>query len=198
MFVKLCGMNSEAAVSAALEAGADALGFVLAPSVRRVSPTEARRLAAPARGRVCCVAVMLHPTAAEVGEVMQDFAPDALQTDLADEAMLSLEAIRIWWPVLRSGLALPTLLPRRVLFEGPVSGVGEAADWTMARSLAPTTQLILAGGLHSGNVATAIRAVQPFGVDVSSGIESSPGRKCATRIHEFVRAARAAAAENQT
>jgi len=96
MFVKLCGMNSEAAVSAALEAGADALGFVLAPSVRRVSPTEARRLAAPARGRVCCVAVMLHPTAAEVGEVMQDFAPDALQTDLADEAMLSLEAIRIW------------------------------------------------------------------------------------------------------
>ncbi|MEN9788701.1 MAG: hypothetical protein RLZZ473_765 [Pseudomonadota bacterium] len=198
MFVKLCGMNSEAAVSAALEAGADALGFVLAPSVRRVSPTEARRLAAPARGRVCCVAVMLHPTAAEVGEVMQDFAPDALQTDLADEAMLSLEAIRIWWPVLRSGLALPTLLPRRVLFEGPVSGVGEAADWTMARSLASTTQLILAGGLHSGNVATAIRAVQPFGVDVSSGIESSPGRKCATRIHEFVRAARAAAAENQT
>ena len=198
MFVKLCGMNSEAAVSAALEAGADALGFVLAPSVRRVSPTEARRLAAPVRGRVCCVAVMLHPTAAEVGEVMQDFAPDALQTDLADEAMLSLEAIRIWWPVLRSGLALPTLLPRRVLFEGPVSGVGEAADWTMARSLASTTQLILAGGLHSGNVATAIRAVQPFGVDVSSGIESSPGRKCATRIHEFVRAARAAAAENQT
>jgi phosphoribosylanthranilate isomerase len=198
MFVKLCGMNSEAAVSAALEAGADALGFVLAPSVRRVSPTEARRLAAPARGRVCCVAVMLHPTAAEVDEVMQDFAPDALQTDLADEAMLSLEAIRIWWPVLRSGLALPTLLPRRVLFEGPVSGVGEAADWTMARSLASTTQLILAGGLHSGNVATAIRAVQPFGVDVSSGIESSPGRKCATRIHEFVRAARAAAAENQT
>ena len=198
MFVKLCGMNSEAAVSAALEAGADALGFVLAPSVRRVSPTEARRLAAPARGRVCCVAVMLHPTAAEVGEVMQDFVPDALQTDLADEAMLSLEAIRIWWPVLRSGLALPTLLPRRVLFEGPVSGVGEAADWTMARSLASTTQLILAGGLHSGNVATAIRAVQPFGVDVSSGIESSPGRKCATRIHEFVRAARAAAAENQT
>ena len=197
MFVKLCGMNSEAAVSAALEAGADALGFVLAPSVRRVSPTEARRLAAPARGRVCCVAVMLHPTAAEVGEVMQDFAPDALQTDLADEAMLSPEAMRIWWPVLRSGRALPALLPRRVLFEGPVSGVGEAADWTMARSLAPTTQLILAGGLHSGNVATAIRAVRPFGVDVSSGIESSPGRKCATRIHEFVRAARAAAAETQ-
>jgi len=197
MFVKLCGMNSEAAVSAALEAGADALGFVLAPSVRRVSPTEARRLAAPARGRVCCVAVMLHPTAAEVGEVMQDFAPDALQTDLTDEAMLSPEAIRIWWPVLRSGPALPALLPRRVLFEGPISGVGEAADWTMARSLAPTTQLILAGGLHSGNVATAIRAVQPFGVDVSSGIESSPGRKCATRIHEFVRAARAAAAETQ-
>jgi phosphoribosylanthranilate isomerase len=129
---------------------------------------------------------------------MRDFAPDALQTDLADEAMLPPEAIRIWWPVLRSGRAPPAVLPGRVLVEGPVSGVGEAADWTMARSLASTTELILAGGLHSGNVAQAIRAVQPFGVDVSSGIESSPGRKCATRIHDFVRAARAAAAENQT
>jgi phosphoribosylanthranilate isomerase len=196
MFVKLCGMNSESAVAAALEAGADALGFVFAPSVRRVSPAEAARLAAPARGRTCCVAVMLHPNPAEIVDVLRDFAPDALQTDLADEALLSPEAKRIWWPVLRSGRALPTPLPDRVLFEGPVSGAGEAADWTMARSLAPMTQLILAGGLHSGNVATAIRAVQPFGVDVSSGIESSPGRKCATRIHEFVRAARAAAAEN--
>jgi len=196
MFVKLCGMNSEAAVAAALEAGADALGFVFAPSVRRVSPAEAARLAAPARGRTCCVAVMLHPNPSEIVDVLRDFAPDALQTDLADEALLSPEAKRIWWPVLRSGRALPTPLPNRVLFEGPVSGAGEAADWTMARSLAPMTQLILAGGLHSGNVATAIRAVQPFGVDVSSGIESSPGRKCATRIHEFVRAARAAAAEN--
>jgi len=196
MFVKLCGMNSESAVAAALEAGADALGFVFAPSVRRVSPAEAARLAAPARGRTCCVAVMLHPNPAEIVDVLRDFAPDALQTDLADEALLSPEAKRIWWPVLRSGRALPTPLPDRVLFEGPVSGAGEAADWTMARSLAPMTQLILAGGLHSGNVATAIRAVQPFGVDVSSGIESSPGRKCATRIHEFVRAARAAVAEN--
>lgn len=196
MLVKLCGMNSESAVAAALEAGADALGFVFAPSVRRVSPAEAARLAAPARGRTCCVAVMLHPNPAEIVDVLRDFAPDALQTDLADEALLSPEAKRIWWPVLRSGRALPTPLPDRVLFEGPVSGAGEAADWTMARSLAPMTQLILAGGLHSGNVATAIRAVQPFGVDVSSGIESSPGRKCATRIHEFVRAARAAAAEN--
>ncbi|MBU3672007.1 MAG: phosphoribosylanthranilate isomerase [Sinobacteraceae bacterium] len=196
MFVKLCGMNTEAAVAAALEAGADALGFVFAPSIRRVSPAEARRLATPARGRACCVAVMLHPTAAEVSEVMQEFVPDALQTDLADEAALSLEAKRRWWPVLRSGQALPESLPSRVLFEGPVSGAGEAADWTRARSLASTTQLILAGGLHSGNVATAIRAVQPFGVDVSSGIESEPGRKCATRIQEFVRAARAAAAEN--
>lgn len=196
MFVKLCGMNSESAVAAALEAGADALGFVFAPSVRRVSPAEAARLAAPARGRTCCVAVMLHPNPAEIVDVMRDFAPDALQTDLVDEALLSPDAKRIWWPVLRSGRALPAPLPDRVLFEGPVSGAGEAADWTTARSLAPMTQLILAGGLHSGNVATAIRAVQPFGVDVSSGIESSPGRKCATRIHEFVRAARAAAAEN--
>jgi phosphoribosylanthranilate isomerase len=73
-----------------------------------------------------------------------------------------------------------------------VSGVGSAADWNSAAQLARTTQLVLAGGVNSTNVADAIAAVRPFGVDVSSGVEATPGIKDPAQIHEFVRRARAA------
>jgi phosphoribosylanthranilate isomerase len=80
---------------------------------------------------------------------------------------------------------------QRILFEGPVSGVGSTSDWHGAAQLARTTQLVLAGGLNASNVADAIAAVRPFGVDVSSGVEASPGVKDPVRIHEFVQRARA-------
>jgi phosphoribosylanthranilate isomerase len=78
------------------------------------------------------------------------------------------------------------------LFEGPHSGRGTVGDWAGAAELARRTQVILAGGLHSGNVAQAIAQVQPFGVDVSSGVESAPGVKDARRMAEFVTAVRTA------
>jgi phosphoribosylanthranilate isomerase len=88
----------------------------------------------------------------------------------------------------------PTLIGHpRILFEGAVSGVGSTADWQTAAQLARTTELVLAGGLNATNVADAIAAVRPFGVDVSSGVEASPGIKDPVRIHEFVQRARAAA-----
>ena len=80
---------------------------------------------------------------------------------------------------------------QRILFEGPVSGVGSTSDWHAAAQFARTTQLVLAGGLNATNVADAIAAVRPFGVDVSSGVEASPGVKDPIRIHEFVQRARA-------
>jgi len=86
----------------------------------------------------------------------------------------------------------PATLPGRILFEGPVSGRGVAGDWNAARRLARRTQLVLAGGLNSGNVAAAIAAVQPFGVDVSSGVEVRPGMKSPDEIVKFASAARAA------
>ena len=83
----------------------------------------------------------------------------------------------------------------RLLFEGERSGSGETADWSQAALLARQTRLVLAGGLNAGNVGAAIRAVRPFGVDTSSGVESQPGVKSEEKIMEFVRAARAAFAE---
>jgi len=101
-------------------------------------------------------------------------------------------------PVVRGGGGVglkPDLQPKhsRLLFEGPVSGVGSTSDWSAAAQLARTTQLVLAGGLNATNIADAIAAVRPFGVDVSSGVEASPGIKDPARIHEFVQRARAAA-----
>ncbi|NBU24113.1 MAG: phosphoribosylanthranilate isomerase [Gammaproteobacteria bacterium] len=195
MFVKICGLTTPEGVAAALEAGADALGFVFAPSVRRVTPAAAAALAAPVRGRALCVAVTLHPQASEVEEILDIFAPDLLQTDLADAAALSPRARARLLPVLRDGAALPEPLPPRVLYEGAVSGTGRRADWAGAHAVARRAEVLLAGGLNPDNVAEAIRVVRPWGVDVSSGVESAPGLKSPAKILQFVAAARAALAQ---
>jgi phosphoribosylanthranilate isomerase len=99
-------------------------------------------------------------------------------------------------PVVRPGPQGACLVPRRVLFEGPVSGSGQTTDWQQAAELAARAQVILAGGLNALNIAQAIRQVHPFGVDVSSGVEERPGIKSTQKIAQFVAAARAAALEN--
>lgn len=198
MWVKVCGMTDEQAVAAALAANADAIGFVFAPSVRRVEPARARQLAQPARGKASCVAVFLQPSVAALEAVLHEFDPDLVQLDhesLAEPAIAAALGARAVLPVLRDGRALPADLPTRALFEGAQSGTGRTADWNAARAFASRMELLLAGGLNPDNVAAAIAAVRPFGVDVSSGVESSPGVKSSEKIFEFVRAARDAARE---
>ncbi|HEY2339926.1 MAG TPA: phosphoribosylanthranilate isomerase [Steroidobacteraceae bacterium] len=192
MWIKICGMTTPAAVEAALEAQVDAIGFVLASSIRELTPAMAATLARPARGRVRCVAVMQHPTQAAVDEVLRTFAPDLLQSDAGDFARLRLPAALDTLAVVREGAALPVPLPARMVFEGPSSGRGRVSDWSIAAALAPHTELVLAGGLSEANVAAAIAQVHPFGVDVSSGVEQSPGVKSAAAIARFVAAVRAA------
>ncbi|MEJ0086271.1 MAG: phosphoribosylanthranilate isomerase [Pseudomonadota bacterium] len=194
-FIKLCGMTTPAAVAAALAHEVDAIGFVFAPSVRRVTTARANELAAVARHKLPCVAVTRHPTRAEVDEILRDFKPDILQTDLDDLEALHLPDSLSVLPVMRPGPAAAGVLPRRVLFEGPVSGSGQTTDWDTAAGLALRLELILAGGLNPLNVAAAIRHVRPFGVDVSSGIEGEPGIKNIEKIAQFVAAARSAALE---
>jgi phosphoribosylanthranilate isomerase len=195
-FVKICGMNDTRAVAAALAAGADAIGFVFAPSVRQVTPRQAADLARPARGRALCVAVTQHPSGEMVELILEIFRPDVLQTDSGDFRRITLPPGVAAWPVLR-GSRVQTesedlRADQRVLFEGPRSGTGEVADWTRARELAERCELILAGGLRPTNVTEAITRVHPFGVDVSSGVEEAPGRKSPALIAEFVGQARAA------
>jgi phosphoribosylanthranilate isomerase len=194
--IKVCGMTDARAVEAALAAGADAIGFVFAESVRQVTPAQAAQLAAPARGRALCVAVTLHPDAAQLQQIFAEFRPDVWQSDLDDMRTVEVPAGITTWPVLR---ALPGLLTaslqrpeQPLLFEGARSGTGKVSDWTSARMLATVHRLILAGGLSPANVADAISHVRPFGVDVSSGVEEAPGRKSPALIESFVTMARAA------
>jgi phosphoribosylanthranilate isomerase len=192
VFVKICGMNSAEAVAAAVEAGADALGFVFAPSPREVTPERAVELCAGLPAAVTRVAVLRHPSAAHWRRVVDVFAPDWLQTDAEDLAAIELPAGCAALPVFRDGGVPPAgNRPARLLFEGTVSGSGQTADWDEARGLARGSQLILAGGLDADNVAAAIRAVQPWGVDVSSGVERRRGEKDAGKIKAFVARVRA-------
>jgi phosphoribosylanthranilate isomerase len=192
LWLKICGLTDEASVSAALQAGVDAIGFVFSPSPRQIQPAQAAHLAATARGRALCIAVTRHPKQALLDEIVRDFKPDGWQTDINDLSVLRVPRQLPILPVLRSGSPALESPPRRFLFEGPVSGQGVSADWAEAARLAAAAQLILAGGLAVDNVATAIAAVRPFGVDVSSGVEAQPGRKSPALIAAFVAAARLA------
>ena len=164
--MKICGLSKTEHVQAAVAAGADAVGFVFAESVRRVDPSHAAAIANEVPDTIKKVAVMLHPTNEEWQAVLRDFSPDVLQTDAEDFA----------------GLDVPDAK----------SGQGETVDWSRAAEIAQRGDMILAGGLGAHNVAEAIATVRPFGVDVSSAVESAPGEKDPQMIREFVTAARAA------
>ena len=217
VIVKICGITSPAALDAAVEAGADAIGFVFAASPREVAPETAREWCRALPADIVRVAVMRHPSRERVARVLGELAPDWLQTDAEDFAGLVLPDGCRPLPVYRSG-SVPADLgarlggsgsvaspesrgaarPPQLLYEGPVSGSGRTADWDEARTLAARVPLMLAGGLDADNVADAIRGVRPCGVDVSSGVESARGVKDPGRIREFVARARAAAAAGAT
>lgn len=192
VWVKICGLTTPEAVNAALDAGADAIGFVFAPSKRQVSAAQAQALTRDVAGRAARVAVMRHPSQALLDEVCEIFRPDVLQTDASDLAELRVPNELALLPVVRDGESLDSM-PERLLYEGATSGVGALADWSRAKTLASRTQVVLAGGLNATNVAEAIATVRPFGVDVSSGVERAPGVKDIEKIEAFVRAARQAA-----
>jgi phosphoribosylanthranilate isomerase len=197
MFVKICGINSADAVQAAVEAGADALGFVFAESIRRVTPTQAAELTRDLPAAIARIAVMLHPAAEEWNQVRDIFQPDWLQTDVNDFAALDVPEAIGCFPVYRDKMATDfdnddTDWPEHMLFEGARSGVGLKPDWDHAAQIAHRTCLMLAGGLNPDNVSEAIIHVHPWGVDVSSGVESAPGVKDLKKIAAFVVAAKEA------
>ena len=196
MFVKICGLSSEEHVRAAIAAGADAVGFVFADSVRKVDPAHAAAITKSVPVTVKKVAVMLHPSSDEWHTVLQDFVPDVLQTDADDFEDLDVPAAVKCWPVYRdSNMVTGTELNKvtgTYLYEGRRSGSGETVDWAAAALVAKRGNMILAGGLSVANVAEAITTVRPFGVDVSSAVEAAPGQKDTGLIREFINAAKAA------
>ncbi len=199
MFVKICGLSSKEHVSVAVDAGADAVGFVFAESVRKVSPAHAAIITNRVPDTIRKVAVMLHPSNDAWRDVLREFGPDVLQTDAEDFAGLDIPPNIECWPVYREGNRVTDTLRLGLgvsvtsfLYEGAKSGQGEAVDWSQAAEVAAQGSMILAGGLGPDNVGAAIAAVSPWGVDVSSGVESAPGKKDSQKIRDFIRAAKAA------
>lgn len=193
VFVKICGVRDERTAAAAVAAGADAVGFVFAKSVRQVTPGEACAAAGSIPDHVQRVAVMRHPSSAEWQSVLDEFGPDVLQTDAEDFADIDVPDTVVHWPVLReSRVQADARLPEVFVYEGTDSGTGQTVDWSRAAELAGSGRMILAGGLTPANVGAAIAAVRPWGVDVSSGVEAAPGMKDEELIREFIGAVRAA------
>ncbi len=207
--IKICGLADEAGLEAACAAGADALGFVLAPSPRQVSLARARALLARVPPDIERVLVFARATRAELQAALE-LAPDALQAE-ADSDWPALPAHVYALPVLRDGADLAARakelgapcagsahgLRGALVLDGPAGGGrGLLADETRARRLAAERALVLAGGLTSDNVAARIRAVRPFAVDTSSGVECVRGIKDPELVHAFVRAVRALESES--
>lgn len=194
LFVKICGVRDHRGARAVARAGADAAGFVFAPSPRRVSPDEARRIAADLPDGVERIAVFRLADADAIRRVLDRFRADRVQVEpnarlLDDFGANLLPVLHDDGTLDAQAAALPEQSPI-VLEAAGRGGRGVRPDWARAAGLARRRRVVLAGGLDPANVAEAVRRVRPWGVDVSSGVESAPGRKSPERIEAFVSAAR--------
>jgi phosphoribosylanthranilate isomerase len=199
MIVKVCGLTRPEDAALAAELGATALGLIFwAGSPRAVTRDQARRVVQAAPEGVMTVGVFVNPSRDEIEAVMDDVPLGAIQLH-GDEPASFVNALP--WPVIK-GLGLPAEGPLPDLAEWDASvrllldahdsvtrgGTGRTADWTRAALLARRRPLILAGGLHAGNVAAAMKQVRPGGIDVSSGVERAPGLKDEAKLRAFFRA----------
>ncbi|MGW4651143.1 phosphoribosylanthranilate isomerase [Kitasatospora sp. NPDC004289] len=198
MFVKICGLSTAPDVAAAVEAGADAVGFVLTESPRRVTPELVRELLAGVPEGVLSVAVFREEPAAYVREMVRASGVGAAQLHgnhppaaFAELADLGVPLIRATSAAAAAGASCGDFGEDLLLLDSPVPGSGEAWDWAELGAKPPGGRWLLAGGLTPGNVREAIAAARPWGVDVSSGVEVRRGVKDPALITEFVRAAKA-------
>ncbi len=210
--VKICGLKTAETLEAALSAGADFVGLVFyPPSPRNVTPAEARPLAAMAKGRAKVVALLVDPSDALIEEVVAAVHPDMLQLHGSEtpERVAEVKA-RFGVPVMKAikvetaGDAETALayagIADRILFDAKApkgftgalpGGNGLAFDWQALEGVEGRLEFMLSGGLTVDTVATAIRLTGAWAVDVSSGVEHSPGHKDLGLIGAFLAAARA-------
>ncbi|MFT0846178.1 phosphoribosylanthranilate isomerase [Actinomycetaceae bacterium L2_0104] len=201
MYIKVCGLKSSEMVEVAIGAGADAIGVVhAAGSPRHLDMDTAREVIAAARGRVDTALVVATFPVLEAVEMARELGVSVLQLHgnyaAADFAYARENFSRIWRatslkknPDLHVGAQGEEL----ILLDAPKAGSGEAWDLSALATSRPDGNWLLAGGLNPENVAQAIAVAQPWGVDVSSGVESAPGKKDSELIRLFVARARAAA-----
>lgn len=207
MRVKICGVTSERDALAAVEAGADAIGVNFIPSSpRRVTVAQARRIAEGVPPFVAVVGVVADLTPPRMADLVAECRLHALQLH-GEESPSVCDAVRAVAPVIKAirvqdrrsvrkiyayrhrvdAILLDTYQPDQL------GGTGRVFDWRLAMDAKRYgVPILLSGGLTPVSVSQAIRRVHPYGVDVASGVECSPGRKDAAKIRAFVKAAHAA------
>lgn len=191
--VKICGLTDVASARAAAGAGADLIGFHFCPSKRRITPEAARRILDELPRRPAVVGVFIDPTEREVEEVYARVGLDRVQLHGAEPPGFSAPVDVIKVLKVRDGV-LPDASgwPDPVLLDSWSAdgrgGTGRTWDWDLAAELVARRRVIVAGGLDPDNVGEVVRRLHPFGVDVSSGVESAPGVKDPKRVRAFVQA----------
>lgn len=212
--IKICGLKTDAALAAALDGGASHVGFIFfARSPRFVEPHEAGRLRRAAEGRAAAVAVTVDAEDGFLDEIVEAMQPDMLQLHGKEtpERVAAVKA-RYGLPVMKAlavreaadleGIAPYRGVAERFLFDAKPpagselpGGNGIPFDWPLLASLDPEIDYMLSGGLNASNIAGALGAARPRGIDISSGVESAPGVKEPALIAAFFRAARTAIGE---
>lgn len=201
MFVKICGTTSEEDALLSIALGADAVGFIFAPSKRQITASAVsdiiKRLPVD---EVLTVGVFRDETPQRVVEQVLQSGVRAVQLH-GSESKEDVEYIRSKLP-----LTIIKVLPAGsrdvkrshklgvdiVMLDAPNPGSGQVFDWNLASEVPDSVKLIIAGGLNPTNVVDVIEKVQPFGVDVASGVESAPGRKDPRKLREFIKNAKTA------
>lgn len=199
-WIKICGVTSVADAEHVVAAGADAMGLNFVPSSKRkVTLEQARELVAAVAGRLEVVAVVADPSDDLVQQLRHGLGIEWLQLHGSEDAARTAELLPHAFKAVaiasaddaRSATAFPgerLLVDTKVA--GSSGGTGQVFEWRLVEELCRVRNLILAGGLTASNVARAVRELAPFGVDVASGVELSPGRKDPELVSAFVEAAR--------
>jgi phosphoribosylanthranilate isomerase len=207
--IKICGIKTSPILETAIEAGADMVGFVHFPrSPRHVDIDTLAGLISEARGRVETSVLLVNPDntlVAQVAALGPDWiqlhgpeSPHRVETIRAEAGVSIIKAVPIGtaediaavrnFADIADRMLLDARAPKQADRPG---GLGVVFDWTLLKGLDPELPFMLSGGLTPGNVRQAIGSVRPFGVDVSSGVETAPGDKDAGLIQAFISAARA-------
>lgn len=200
VFVKICGVTSIDDARMAVDAGADAIGLnFYAKSSRYLSVAKARTIVDALPAFVWAVGIFVNESLEVVREIKQAAKLDVAQLhgderptyvkQLAGRTMKALHVDEAPVEALARGYSSVEALVLDAAQPG-FGGGGVTFDWALAKQLAAKRPILLAGGLTPQNVARAVKTVRPFGVDVASGVESSPGIKDARKVAAFIRAAR--------
>jgi len=202
MLVKICGITTEGDALLAVALGADAVGFIFAPSPRQVSVQAVTRIVERLPREILTVGVFRNELPQRVVEVVNGIGLRAAQLHggesvadtrwVAERVPLTIKAFPAGHPRIRE---FPEYGAGAVLVDGANPGSGQVFDWRLAEGVVDPARLIVSGGLHAGNVADAVAHLRPMGVDVASGVESVPGKKDPQKLRAFLAAARQAEQE---